>query len=199
MVRRKRAQARKEGRRQRPARDRGEASPAELYAMLTGDVDAHALLLSAGHAVAMAMRYLLAPDNVDKPVVLIEPARNALIDLGAVAYDIRLAIAVKMGLPLAGPVGPPMAAGWSFAAGPDGWELSDPTGTLIARCEVAPDQALDETAWALQAATAGQVLIAYRTRVGVRVPDGVPTRLYNNQVRSADSVSPWQQGRPVPR
>ena len=154
--------------------------------MLIGDVDAHALLLRAGDVAAKPVRSLLPPDGVDVPVALIEPTRTGLIKLGMVAYDIRIAIAAKMGLPLAGPAGPPLAVGWTFWNGPAGWELSDPTRTLIARCKISPDQAIDQDAWASQAARPGQVLVAYETRVGVRVPDGVPARRYDAQARAEE-------------
>jgi hypothetical protein len=115
---------------------------------------------------------------------LIEPTRHGFIRLGAAAYDIRIAVAVKMGLSLAGPTGPPLITGWTFGKGPDGWELSDPTGTLVARCKVGPDEGVDEAAWVAQATSTGHVLVVYGMKVGVRVPDGIPARRYDDRARA---------------
>jgi hypothetical protein len=163
--------------------------------MLIGDIEANARLLRAGDPAVVPLQSLLSPGGVDQAVALIEPTRSGFIELGTAAYDIRLAIAVKMGLPLAGPAGPPRAAGWSFGHGRDGWELSDPTGTIIARCKIGPDRAIDEAAWATQASQAGQVLVAYGMRVGVRVPEGVPTRKYDDRARAEELSRSLAAGR----
>lgn len=43
-----------------------------------------------------------------------------------------------------------------------------------------------EPAWTAQAMAAGQILIAYGTRVGVRVPDGVPASRYDDRYRATE-------------
>lgn len=184
MVKKQRPRARTLGRTQRPTAAWTEANPAEFCKTLIGDVDAHGRLLNVGNRAAGPLRLLLPSGGVPVPVALIEPTRHGFIRLGATAYDIRIAVAVKMGLPLAGPSGPPLATGWTFGKGPDGWELSDPTGTLVARCKVGTDEGVGEAAWVAQAARTGQVLVAYGVRVGVRVPDGVPARRYDDQARA---------------
>ena len=62
--------------------------------------------------------------------------------------------------------------------------LTDPTRTLIARYEVSTADSEVEPAWTAQAMAAGQILIAYGTRVGVRVPDGVPASRYGERYRA---------------
>jgi hypothetical protein len=184
MVKKQRARARALGRTRRRTAAWSEANPAELCKTLIDDVDARARLLSVGNRAAGPLRLLLSSADVPVPVALIEPTRHGFIRLGAAAYDIRIAVAVKMGLPLAGPTGPPLAAGWTFRKGPDGWELSDPTGTLVARCKGCPDEGAGEATWVAQAARTGQVLVAYGMRVGVRVPDGITARRYDDQARA---------------
>jgi hypothetical protein len=184
MVKKRRARARTSSRTRRPAAAWREANPAELCKILIGDVDAHARLLDVVDKAARPLRLLLPSGDVPVPVALIEPTRHGFIRLGPAAYDIRIAAAVKMGLPLAGPTGPPLATGWTFGKGPDGWELSDPTGTLVARCKLGPGEGVSEAAWIAQAARTGQVLVAYGMRVGVRVPDGIPARRYDDQARA---------------
>jgi len=120
------------------------------------------------------------------PVALIEPVRNGLIQRSDGTYDIRVAIATKMGLPLAGPIGPHLAAGWTFGPREGKWELTDPTATLIARCDIATGGAAGEPAWTAQALAVGQILIAYGSRVGVRVPDGVLPSHYDDRYRATE-------------
>lgn len=162
------------------------ADPGELFEKLDSDVDADIRLLRADDTAAEPLRSLLIAENAEVPVALIEPLRNGLVQHGQGTYDIRIAITAKMGLPLAGPIGPRPAAGWIFGPRQGKWELTDPTGTLIARCEVPAADSAREPAWTTQAMTAGQILIAYGTRVGVRVPDGVPTRRYDDLYRAAE-------------
>ena len=157
-----------------------------MCATLISDVAAHTRLLYTGDPAARPLRTLLAGDPGEIPVALIEPARAGLVSLGAVSYDIRVSIAAKMGLPIAGPAGPSTAPGWTFGSSPGGWELVDPTKTLIARCKVAPEAAGDERAWASQAARTGRVLIAYGTQVGVRLPGGVKCRSYDDHSRAQE-------------
>jgi hypothetical protein len=154
--------------------------------MLISDVAAHSRLLNTGHPAARPLRTLLAGDAGEIPAALIEPARSGLVSLGAVSYDVRVSIAAKMGLPIAGPAGPPTAPGWTFGPSPEGWELIDPTMTLIARCKVAPETAQDESSWASQAAVTGHALIVYGTQVGVRLPGGVKNRSYDDQARAQE-------------
>jgi hypothetical protein len=153
---------------------------------LDSDVDADIRLLRADDAAAEPLRSLLDAENAGVPVALIEPLRNGLVRHGEGIYDIRIAITTKMGLPLAGPIGPRLAAGWTFGPREGKWELIDPTGTLIAKCELAIGDSAGEPAWTVQAMAAGQTLIAYGTRVGVRVPDGVPASRYDDQYRAAE-------------
>jgi hypothetical protein len=153
---------------------------------LAGDIDADIRLPRAHDVAAEPLRSLLGAENAGAPVALIEPLRNGLVQHGEGTYDIRIAIATKMGLPLAGPIGPRMAERWTFGLRQGKWELTDPTGTVIARCEVATADAAGEPAWTAQAMTTGQVLVAYGTRVGVRVPDGVPASRYDDRYRAAE-------------
>lgn len=186
MVKKRRARPRTSGRTRRPTAAWTEASPAELCGILISDVDAHARLLSASNRAAEPLRLLLPSSDIAVPVALIEPIRHGFVRLGASAYDIRNAIAAKMGLPLAGLAAPPLATGWTFGKGPDGWELSDPTGTLVARCTVGPDEGADEAAWTTRAAATGQALVVYGMRVGVRAPDRVPARRYGDQACASE-------------
>jgi hypothetical protein len=186
MDRRARARGRRQdsGGRSVPNWVRGD--PAELFEQLAGDVDAHIRLLRADDTAAELLRSLLDAENAEVPVALIEPLRNALVWHGEGSYDVRIAIATKMGLPLAGPIGPRLAAGWTLGPRQGKWELTDPTGTLIARCEVATGDVAGEPAWTAQAIAAGKILVAYGMRVGVRVPDGVPASGYNDRYRAAE-------------
>jgi hypothetical protein len=186
MVKKRRARPGTSGRTRRPAAAWSQASPAEFCKVLISDVDAHARLLSAGSRAAEPLRFLLPSGDIAVPVALIEPVRHGFVRLGTFAYDIRIAIAAKMGLPLAGPTAPPPANGWTFGKGLGGWELFDPTGTLVAKCMISPDEGADEAAWTAQAARTGQVLVAYGMRVGVREPDGVPARRYSDRARASE-------------
>jgi hypothetical protein len=186
MSKRARARARSRNRSDQTALKWGRGDPAELFEKLVSDIDAEIRLLRPDDAAAEPLRVLLNAENAGLPVALIEPNRNALVQHGEDIYDIRIAIATKMGLPVAGPTGPPLAAGWAFGPRQGKWELTDPTGTLIARCEVAARDAAGEPAWTAQAMAAGQILTAYGTRVGVRVPDGVPASRYGDRYRATE-------------
>jgi hypothetical protein len=98
----------------------------------------------------------------------------------------RIAIATKLGLPLAGPIGPLLATDWTFGPNLGKWELTDPTGTLVARCVGLAEDSAWEPAWTAQVVTARRALIAYGTRVGVRIPDGVPAKQYDERYRAAE-------------
>jgi len=154
--------------------------------MLESDVDGDIRLLREGDTAADPLLSFLDAENARVPVALIEPVRNALVQNDEDTYDIRIAIATKMGLPLAAPIGLHVAAGWTFGPHQGKWELTDPTGTLIARSKVSTGDAAGEPAWTAQAMAAGQILIAYGTRVGVRVPDGVPASRYDDRYRAAE-------------
>jgi len=186
MGKRARARARSRARRGPQAPKWGLGDPAELFEKLAGDVDADIRLLRADDTAAELLRSLLDAENAGLPVAVIEPRRNGLVQHGESTYDIRIAIATKMGLPLAGPIGPGLAAGWTLRPRQGKWELTDPTGTLIARCEGSTGDSAGEPAWTAQAMAAGQILIAYGTRVGVRVPDGVPANRYDDRSRTAE-------------
>lgn len=154
--------------------------------MLDADADAGVRLLHAHDPVAEPLSPLLSAENSGVPVALIEPLRNGLVQHGQDTYDFRIAIATKMGLPLPGPIGPPLAAGWTFGPSQGKWELTDPTRTLIARCEVSARDSAAEPAWTAQAMAIGKILIAYGTSVGVRVPEGVPASRYDDRYRAAE-------------
>ena len=164
----------------------GQGDPAELFDMLDDDVDAHVRLLWADDAAAEPLRSLPGAPAAETLVALIEPIRNGLVQRHDGTYDIRIAIATKMGLPLAGPIGPRLVAGWTFGPRHGQWELADPTGTLIARCKVATWDAAREPAWTAQAITVGQTLLAYGTRVGVRIPEGEQASRYDDLYRAAE-------------
>lgn len=185
MGKRARARTRRQSVRQAVPKS-GLGDPAELFEKLDADTDAYARLLQPDDPAAEPLRSLLGTENAELPAALIEPARNALVHHGEDTYDIRIAIATKMGLPLAGPIAPRLAVGWTFGPRQGKWELTDPTGTLIAGCELAIEDSAGEPAWTAQAMAARQILIAYGTRVGVRVPDGVPANRYDDRYRAAE-------------
>lgn len=186
MGKRARGRARMQNRGGQPGLGWSRGDPAELFEKLESDVDAGIRLLHADDAVAEPLQAFLDTANAGVPVALIEPLRNGLVQHGEDTYDIRIAIATKMGLPLAGPIGPRLTAGWTFGPRQGKWELTDPTGTLIARCEVSTEDSAREPVWTAQAMAAGQILIAYGIRVGVRVPDGVPSSHYDDRHRAAE-------------
>ena len=101
-----RARARSKDRGGQPAPQWGRRDPVELFEELAGDVDAEIRLLRADDRAAEPLASLLVSTNAGVPVALIEPLRNALVQHGERTYDIRIAIATKMGLALAGPNGP---------------------------------------------------------------------------------------------
>lgn len=141
------AGARRRDRRRLTASQNGGWHLDELCATLISDVAAHTRVLVNGQVAVSAGGQLKVPTpRVDQFLVKVGPprARAGLVSLGAVSYGVRVAIAAKMGLPIAGPVGPPTAPGWAFGPSPEGWELVDPTRTLIARCKVVPESADDE-------------------------------------------------------
>jgi hypothetical protein len=183
--RRARARARSQDRNRQPATEASRGDPAKLVEEFADDVDADIRLLRADDTATEELRSLLGADNCGLPVALIEPLRNPVIQCDGGRYDIRLAIAVKMGLPLAGPVRPRVAAGWTLGTRQGKWELVDPTGTLVARCAIRADSA-GEPAWTVQAVAADQILIAYGMRVGVRLPDGIPVSRYDDKYRAAE-------------
>ncbi|HUZ55354.1 MAG TPA: hypothetical protein VMU94_22850 [Streptosporangiaceae bacterium] len=154
--------------------------------MMADDLDADIRLLRADDAAADQLRSFLGAENAREPVALIEPIRNAFVQRGEEGYGIRLAIATKMGLPLAGPIGSRLALGWTFGPRQGKWELTDPTGALIARGVVSARDSAGEPAWTAQAMAVGQILIAYGMRVGVRIPDGVPASSYHDLYRAAE-------------
>lgn len=186
MGKKARARARRQDRGGQPALAWGLGDPAELFDKLDGDVDAHVRLLRADDAAAEPLRSLPGARPAEMLVALVEPIRNGLVQHHNGTYDIRIAIATKMGLPLAGPIGLRPAAGWTFGPRHGQWELADPTGTLIARCKVATWDAASEPAWTAQAMAAGQTLIAYGTRVGVRIPEGEQANRYDDRYRAAE-------------
>lgn len=154
--------------------------------MLDSDADADIRLLRAHDPVTEPLSPLLSAENSGVPVALIEPRRNGLVQHGQDTYDVRIAIAAKMGLQLPGPIGPPLAAGWTLGPRQGKWELTDPTGTLVARCEVSDRDTATEPVWTAQAMAIGKILIAYGTSVGVRIPEGVPASRYNDRYRTAE-------------
>jgi hypothetical protein len=186
MARRARARARKQNLGERAALSWSLENPAESFERLNNDLDAQIRLLRNDDATAELLRSVLNVDNAGVPGALIEPLRNVLVAHGDGSYDFRLAIATKMGFPIPGPVSPLVAAGWTLGPRQGKWQLTDPTGTLIARCEVVTRDIAAEPAWTAQAVAASQILIAYGTRVGVRIPDGVPSIRYDDQYRAAE-------------
>ncbi len=119
-----RGRARGQDRGGRSASEWGLGDPAELFEQLESDVDAGMRLLHADDAVAEPLLALLGAENAGVPVALIEPLRNGLVQHGEDTYDIRIAIATKMGLPLTGPIGPRLAAGWTFGPHQGKWDLT---------------------------------------------------------------------------
>ena len=73
----------------------------ELFEKLSGDADAGIRLLRVDDTAAEPVRSLLDAETTRLPVALIEPLRNGLVQHGEGTYDIRIAVATKMGLPLA--------------------------------------------------------------------------------------------------
>jgi len=186
MGKRARARARNRDRGGQPGPKRDPVDTAELVQKLESEIDAEIRLLRAGDAAAEPLRPLIAAGKAGMPVALIEPVRAVLIQDDGGIYDVRIAVATKMGLPLAGPTASRLAPGWTFGPRQGKWELTDPTGTIIARSKVSAGDSAKEPAWTTQAITAGQILIAYGTQVGVRVPGGVPASRYDDQYRAAE-------------
>jgi hypothetical protein len=186
MGKRARARARSQAPSGEPALQWTRGDPGELFERLAGDAAAAIWLLPAGGTSSEPLRAVLDAEDTGLPVALIEPVHNALVQHGDDAYDIRIAIATKMGLPRAGPIAPRPAAGWALGPRQGKWELTDPAGTLIASCEVSAGDAAGEPAWTAQAMAAGQILIAYGTRVGVRVPEGEPASHYDDRYRAGE-------------
>jgi hypothetical protein len=186
MAKRARARQRRQDRHRESTNRRAPETPIEVFENLVGDVHAEARLLRADDPTAEPLRSLGNTESIGLPVALVEPLRNGVIQHRQGAYDIRIAIASKMGLPLAGPISPHPAAGWTFGPRQGKWELADPTGTVIASCDVSIRDVMGEPAWTAQAIAVGKVLVVYGMRVGVRVPDGVPVSHYNDQYRAAE-------------
>lgn len=186
MGKRARARARSQNSRGQPPPSGGRGDPVELFEKLESDIAADIRLLRADDMAAEPLRALLDAENAGVPVALIEPLRNYLVQHAEGTYDTRVAVAAKLGLPLAGPAGPRLVPGWTFGPCQGKWELTDPTGTLIARCQVSAGDSTGEPAWTAQAVAAGHILIAYGTRVGVRIPDGVPASQYDDRYRAAE-------------
>lgn len=159
-----------------------------LPEQLEGTAEAEIRLLYAQDEAAQPLRPLFPRWNATMPIALVEPIRSNLIQHGDSFYHARLAVAVKMGLPLAVPTGAPLADGWTFGPRHGKWELIDPTGALIASCVVRADDSVEEPAWTAQAMTADEILVVYGDRIGVRAPDGVPTSQYDDQSRARELI-----------
>jgi hypothetical protein len=115
------------------------------------------------------------------PVALIEPVNYRVLQLDDVYYSLTTAIASKLGLVQA-QLGstPPIAVNWTFRDKPC-CELSDPTGTVLAKFRHAPDPQ-----WRTAAHTQGHVLVLYGGELGVRKPDGLAAIEYDDRARDQE-------------
>ena len=159
-----------------------------LLEQLEGTAEAEIRLLYAQDEAAQPLRPLFPRANATMPIAPVEPTRSNLIQQGDSFYNARLAVAVKMGLPLAVPTAARLADGWTFGPRRGKWELLDPTGTLIASCMLRGGDAVEEPAWTAQAMTADEILIVYGDRIGVRDPDGMPASQYDDQQRARELI-----------
>lgn len=159
---------------------------AELVERLGNDPNAEIRLLYADDAAAEPLWPLLDPRNARMPIALIEPIRSGLVQHRDGMYDARIAIAAKMGLPVAEPARACSADGWTFGPRHGQWELTDPTGTLVARCVAHGRDSVAEPLWTGQVTAIAESLIVYGARIGVRAPEGVPASRYDDQRRVAE-------------
>ena len=168
----------------------------ELCQHLLEDVAASTRLLLSGHPALGRLVIDLAPETsppgytpadavAPVPVVLVEPMRTGqvLAAPGVPAYDVRTAIAAKLGLPVltARPSAPSLAANWTLEYGQTTCVLTDPTGSALARCRVA-----NQPRWRDFAGRLGKVVVIYGPSIGVRRPGGMPKDRYDDHARAAE-------------
>lgn len=168
-----------------------EGDVGQLTKALLDDTAAQARLVLAGAAVLGSLRtdtrYPERPDHDDAPVpfAIIETPttiRVPLPDHGGRTYDIRAAIAMKLGLhPLGATTATvPPAPNWRVEYGKPS-TLLDPTGTAVATFTVP-----DDPEWLRHARRHGSVAVIYGTNVGVKRPGTVPPWMYDDTARAAE-------------
>lgn len=170
---------------------------AQVLPRLLDDTAANIRLLFSGHPALGDLPIDLAPEATPSgsgqvtetgpvPVALIEPVITGHLPPaipGSPPYDLRTAIAAKLGLPLltaqASPPGP--AANWTLERRAGIFVLTDPTGSVLAQT-TAPEQ----SRWRNLAERLGQVVIIYGPEVGVRSPSGILQDHYDDNARAAE-------------
>jgi hypothetical protein len=107
------------------------------------------------------------------------------------AYDLRTAIAVKLGFGLLGTpaTGPPIAENWTFSFHENTSALTDPTGTVLAEFETA-----DDPQWRAQFERCTEIVVIYGIEIGVRCPKGTPEDSYDDQTRAEELSSSRRAG-----
>jgi len=169
----------------------------QVLPRLLGDTAADIRLLFSGHpalgGLAIDLAAGAAPPGsghpagtAPVPVALIEPLMTGRLPLaihGSHPYDLRTAIAAKLGLPVltaqAGPPGP--ADNWTLERRAGTFVLTDPTGSVLAQAT-----ASGQSRWRDLAGRSGQVVVIYGPQVGVRPPSGMLRDHYDDHARAAE-------------
>jgi len=163
----------------------------EICRQLLADLAADVRLIFSGHPALRQLAIDLAPGTGSPasahrvtatpiPVALIEPARTGHVQavIGRSPYDVRTAIAAKLGLPVLTDhaSGPPHAENWTLHYGSASYVLTDPTGLALARCTT-----VGQSDWRHRAEELGQVVVIYGPRIGVQRPSGTPPDRYDTR------------------
>lgn len=169
----------------------------QVLPRLLDDPTADIRLLSSGHPALGDLAIDLAPEasppgsghtteSAPVAVALVEPVITGHLPPaipGGPPYDLRTAIAAKLGLPvLTAQASPPVpAANWTLEHRPGAFVLTDATGSVLAQ-STAPEQ----SRWRDLAERLGHVVVIYGPMVGVRSPSGTPQDHYDDAVRAAE-------------
>lgn len=183
----------------RPTRQRAGAPPAAWRAdniagacksLLDDPVAKGRLLLADSPALGRTgttLRRGTTAGSVPLPVALVEPRRTArtMTVQGlppGYLHDLRVGIAVKLGLALlTAPASPPAAANWVLRRAGELLILADPTGASLAEFTIP-----DEPEWLAAAGQHGEVIVIYGPQIGVRRPASVPHGGYDDHARAAE-------------
>lgn len=168
----------------------------EVIEQLLDDVSADLRVLYSGHPALGGLVIDMVPetsapgtarsDAASVPIALIEPVRTGKVPPtvpGGSSYDVRTAIAAKLGLPVltAQLRAPLTAAHWTLEYGPTSCVLADPTGSALARC-----RADNQANWRDLAKRLSKVVVIYGPSIGVRRPSGTPADRYDDTARAIE-------------